>query len=501
MKFIFSSIAIIGLISAFLRTSFSNILVVSCFTVLAVTCLFLPTKKKFTEEQREHGSENERFFDEIFLSADSLKQDAAELGQISNEAQGMSKSLSEQSKKISQLIQSLTASLEETSSGASEIAKTSEVIKNEALKMQREFSSFDDELQKIYNELISLSKDNIQTAQKMRELLFAMEELRQTTQKITEAVQLIKQISDQTNLLALNAAIEAARAGEHGRGFAVVAEEVRKLAEQSKAFADVIAGNVKSVERAVEDSVKKNEDVAKVIEGASQTSQIFASRLKEFRDQANNFSKLLNEIVSSMESQVNSTREIELATNSNANTSSQLMEFAMETEKNAVSLETVSSQLSEKARILSIRSLKLRGLTGARSWLMERVKELSELFAKPECQRLDWNAFEPLAKKFLEEKQGIYEALFIADSEGNFITTTGTRGTIKDRNYFQRLKNNKIDWAISDPIRSRATGNLVITIAFAIRQDGIFRGVAGVNLNVTKLEEQVDLLSSQQRQK
>lgn len=497
MKFILFSTAIIGLISVFIHIPFSNILVVSCFTVLAVACLFLPTKKKLTEEQHEHGSENERFFDEIFLSADSLKQDAVELGEISNEAQGMSKSLSEQSKKISQLIQSLTASLEETSSGASEIAKTSEVIKNDALKIQREFSSFDEGLQKICGELLSLSKDNAQTAQKMRELLSAMEELRQTTQKITETVQLIKQISDQTNLLALNAAIEAARAGEHGRGFAVVAEEVRKLAEQSKAFADVIVGNVKSVERAVEDSVKKNEDVAKVIEGTSQTSQVFANKLKEFRDKANNFARLLNEIVSSMESQVNSTREIELAVNSNANTSSQLMGFAMETEKNAASLETVSSQLSEKARILSVRSLKLRGLTGARSWLMERVKELSELFAKPECQRLDWSAFEPLAKKFLEEKQGIYEALFVADNEGNFITTTGTRGTIKDRNYFQRLKNNKIDWVISDPIRSRATGNLVITIAFAIWQDGIFKGVAGANLNVTKLEEQVELLSRQ----
>lgn len=54
-------------------------------------------------------------------------------------------------------------------------------------------------------------------------------------ERLGTVVDAIASIASQTNLLALNASVEAARAGAAGKGFAVVANEVKKLAESTRA--------------------------------------------------------------------------------------------------------------------------------------------------------------------------------------------------------------------------------------------------------------------------
>src|SRR5690606_24265254 len=56
--------------------------------------------------------------------------------------------------------------------------------------------------------------------------------------RISELLDVIREVAERTDLLALNGSLEATRAGEAGRGFSLVAGEMRRLAERVKSTVD-----------------------------------------------------------------------------------------------------------------------------------------------------------------------------------------------------------------------------------------------------------------------
>jgi PAS domain S-box-containing protein len=95
-----------------------------------------------------------------------------------------------------------------------------------------------------HQKVLMYGPDITTRAQAIDETNEAVADVTASSREMAAALQTIHNLAKQTNLLALNASIEASRAGNAGRGFAIVADEVRRLAEHSRANAEQVGGKI-----------------------------------------------------------------------------------------------------------------------------------------------------------------------------------------------------------------------------------------------------------------
>lgn len=201
---------------------------------------------------------------------------------VSAQAGGISRSIDSTSQTMEDLAQGVQHQALETEAGSEKMVAFADnigAVVSQTDSMGKAADQAIGAVEKGKQIIHGLSDESTRTVELTRELVGNIEEVQRSSKEIKEFVEVINSIAGQTNLLSLNASIEAARAGEAGRGFAVVAEEIRKLADQSKASGDkihdIVANIGNTTDKTTESARRTEEMIVKQAQALQQTVEVF----------------------------------------------------------------------------------------------------------------------------------------------------------------------------------------------------------------------------------
>lgn len=339
--------------------------------------------QKFSADHRDWSM---RKFKTIMVSLDSLTTVLAGVfSKITNaveDSQKVSISLAQNSELLLQLSQRLASTSKDSRLTVDEfhnrIQAITESVQQHSQKMSVLQTSMNDlstamsnvgqEIQKfdtISNSLEQSARDGEVAVQ---HTVKALDEIKESSKRITEVVTIISDISNRINLLALNAAIESARAGEAGRGFAVVADEISSLADRTAASIKEISSLVKNTEGSIQTEIGQIQNIIDYLKGmlprinelqssAKVVTKVISSQFERIETATSlltNLSQRADEIKNNVESQRLVSAKVVSAAEFVAESSAEIVQVSTELSETDATMKKIPQHLSGIISFLTV---------------------------------------------------------------------------------------------------------------------------------------------------
>ncbi len=259
---------------------------------------FLPATLERTDELGTIAASSQTLVNELTDVLRSAKQLSGDVTSAGDELSNSATQASEASNQVTHAIDDISKgavgqaeSVQDSASNTSDIGNDIDGITGNVDDLGKYSDEMKEACDRAMLALNQLIEQNANTQVSMQSIDAQIRSTNEAARGISEASDLITNISSQTNLLALNASIEAARAGDAGRGFAVVANEIGTLASQTQ-----------------DATVSINAIIQKLISESEKTVQTVEELNREFEMQTEKLESTKNDMIS-MQDNVGSVTE------------------------------------------------------------------------------------------------------------------------------------------------------------------------------------------------
>jgi methyl-accepting chemotaxis protein len=254
---------------------------------------------------------------------------------------------------ISTAVTQLTDSTQQTSSSVVETGVTVDQVREAAelmLKKVDEVTRISQEAVSVFLEGKEATDDTVEKMKLIEEQMISIAEtvvkLSQRSEAMEEIIDSVQDLADQSNLLAVNASIEASRAGEQGKGFAVVAQEIKNLADGSKAATGEIREILGEITKWVRAVSMASEKGRKAVDAGVEQSIRAGQSISVLSGNVESSSQAANIIKASVEQQFAGVEQV-------AQAMSDIQDSVRQNLSGAEKLEEASKQLAELGAHLS----------------------------------------------------------------------------------------------------------------------------------------------------